>query len=119
MFTCRLALAMGVPPSHIEQWASRDVALLARYWNEEPWGPVRDNMHAALIAREVRRPWLKDPSKNSLDDFMIMQREARIEQQREEQTRSIFQALRGMGKRIRSSDLPARKAKKRRTRRAA
>lgn len=26
-----------------------------RYWDAEPWGSWRDNFHAAIIAREVRR----------------------------------------------------------------
>lgn len=40
-----------------------------RYWLTEPWGPWRDNLHAALLAREVRRgtPGAKVPK---LDVFM-------------------------------------------------
>lgn len=29
--------------------------LLQRYWTEEPWGPWRDNLHAAIVASEVLR----------------------------------------------------------------
>lgn len=25
------------------------------YWNEEPWGPWRDNLHTAVVARELAR----------------------------------------------------------------
>lgn len=25
------------------------------YWNEEPWGAWRDNLHAAMLAREVAK----------------------------------------------------------------
>lgn len=41
------------------------------YWEVEPWGPWRDNVHAALIAREVRRPQLKRGAKIELDHFML------------------------------------------------
>lgn len=43
-----------------------------RYWEEEPWGPFRDNLHAAMIAREVRRPYLRKGAKNELDNFMVV-----------------------------------------------
>jgi hypothetical protein len=39
-----------------------------RYWREEPWGPWRDNLHAAIIAREIARPNLRPGSKYSLSD---------------------------------------------------
>lgn len=42
-----------------------------RYWEDEPWGPYRDNLHAALIAKEVRRPQLRKGATTKLDDFMI------------------------------------------------
>lgn len=51
-----------------------------RYWDEEPWGPVRDNMHAAVIAREIRRPQLKPGARLNLDDFMIRRPEARAKE---------------------------------------
>jgi hypothetical protein len=43
-----------------------------RYFEVEPWGPWRDNLHAAVIAREVRRTMqTKRGSKISLDQFML------------------------------------------------
>lgn len=48
-----------------------------RYWEEEPWGPYRDNLHAALIAKEVRRPQLRKGATTKLDDFMISNPRAR------------------------------------------
>jgi len=48
-----------------------------RYWQEEPWGPYRANIHAALIAREVRRPQLRKGSKCEIDDFMVVNPERR------------------------------------------
>lgn len=43
-----------------------------KFWEEEPWGPYRDNLHAAIIAREVRRRYLKKGAKSKLDDFMVV-----------------------------------------------
>lgn len=40
----------------------QDFDLLLRYWLEEPWGPWRDNLHAAIIAREARRFRMKHPN---------------------------------------------------------
>lgn len=50
--------------------ASTDYDLLSRYWAEEPWGPYRDNLHAAIIATEVRRT-LTPKADIPLDKFMI------------------------------------------------
>jgi hypothetical protein len=42
----------------------------SRYWNEEPWGAHRDNIHAAMLAIELRRPQSKKGVKLKIDDFM-------------------------------------------------
>jgi len=39
------------------------------YWRTEPWGAWRDNLHAAVVAREVRRPQLRKGAGNKLEDF--------------------------------------------------
>lgn len=44
-----------------------------RFWLEEPWGPWRDNLHAAMICRELRRPQVTSGATIRLDDFMIRQ----------------------------------------------
>jgi hypothetical protein len=41
------------------------------YWDEEPWGPWRDNMHTAILARELRRSRVKPNTKVDMDQFMI------------------------------------------------
>lgn len=58
-----------------------DYDLLARYWREEPWGPWRDNLHAAIIARAVIKAGghFKEPK---LDVFML---KSRSQKQAEEQ----------------------------------
>jgi hypothetical protein len=41
-----------------------------RYYEVEPWGPWRDNLHVALLAREVRRTrFPRSPAK--LQEFMV------------------------------------------------
>jgi len=42
-----------------------------RFWRAEPWGPYRDNLHTAILAREIRRPQLKPGTLIDPDDFMI------------------------------------------------
>lgn len=54
----------ALPEREIERWR--------RYWGEEPWGPHRDNMHAALIAVEVLRPHMPEGSRAlTIADFML------------------------------------------------
>lgn len=69
--TCRIALALGLSPTEVEQLPARDFDLLQQFWTQEPWGPWRDNLHAAIIAAEVRRPNLKKGAKVKLEDFML------------------------------------------------
>jgi hypothetical protein len=42
-----------------------------RYWDVEPWGPWRDNVHAAIVAREVRRTRSKPNARLGLDPYMV------------------------------------------------
>lgn len=47
----RLAVMGGRLPSEIRAVAtSSDITDLLAYWQLEPWGPWRDNLHAAQIA---------------------------------------------------------------------
>lgn len=55
----------------------REYASWQRYWIEEPWGPFRDNLHAAIVAREVRRPQLRKGAKSELDEFMVINPQTR------------------------------------------
>lgn len=56
-----------------------DVDLLIQYWAEEPWGAYRDNLHAAIIAGEVRRT-LTPKAKIDIDRFMIAHPKRRARQ---------------------------------------
>lgn len=54
----------GLPAREFEAWS--------RYWNEEPWGPYRDNLHAAMLAVQFIRPHLKEGSKvPPISEFMF------------------------------------------------
>lgn len=48
-----------------------------RYWQAEPWGVYRDNLHTAIIAREIRRPQQARGSHINPDQFMISSAAAR------------------------------------------
>lgn len=54
---------LELPESELQRWA--------RYWSVEPWGPHRDNIHAAMLCVQVLRPYLPDNSKIGIDDFML------------------------------------------------
>jgi hypothetical protein len=47
----------------IDELPGREFEAWSRYWNEEPWGPYRDNMHAAMLAVQFIRPHLKEGTK--------------------------------------------------------
>ena len=79
-----------------------DYDLLQRYWREEPWGAYRDNVHAAIIAREIRRGTVKGA--HAIKDFLLQTAERR---EQEEQSRAqegrkglfgMFRAMAGKGK---------------------
>ena len=46
-----------------------------RYWIEEPWGPWRDNLHAAIISRAVQEPHMRRGAQIDMDRFMIRRRD--------------------------------------------
>lgn len=51
---------------------SSDYDLLQKYWRFEPWGPWRDNMHMAILAREIRRSAFGFKNDPPLDNFFVM-----------------------------------------------
>ncbi len=91
--------------------SATDFDLLALYWKAEPWGPWRDNMHAALIAREIRRPWTKDQTKNLLSDFIIRDPEERAEADNKK-VAGFFTFFKTVAKKIKSSDVKIQKRKR-------
>jgi len=75
-----VSLAIGILPSEVVEIGASDYDLLQRYWHEEPWGPYRDNVHAAIIAREIRRGSYK--GEHLLKDFMLQVPERRAAEAR-------------------------------------
>lgn len=71
------------------------------YWEVEPWGPWRDNVHAAIIAREVIRanPRLKRGAKMpDLSHFMLIDPATR-QRAANERVVAVLQALATGGRR--------------------
>ena len=52
---CRIAGFLSCAPHEVRDLPADDFDLLVLYFETEPWGAWRDNFHAAMIAREVRR----------------------------------------------------------------
>lgn len=69
--TCRIAALLHCLPSAVQAMPATDFDLLCRYFAAEPWGAWRDNLHAAIIAREVRRT-LTPRRTIDLQQFMVM-----------------------------------------------
>jgi hypothetical protein len=78
IFDHRLAALLGMTVEEMRRSltarAYRDWQL---FWEAEPWGPVRDNLHAAIIASEIRRPQMAKGKTGSLDDFMLQSADER------------------------------------------
>jgi hypothetical protein len=50
--------------------SDRELSGWRNYWIAEPWGPWRDNWHAAFMTAELLRPHLKDNPLLPLTKFM-------------------------------------------------
>jgi hypothetical protein len=70
MFEHRLAALLGRSIGELLELPEREVVRWWKYWNEEPWGPYRDNWHAARICAAALAPHVKD-AKVDLTDFMF------------------------------------------------
>jgi len=71
MFEHRLAALLGRSLGELDELPARELERWATYWNEEPWGVYRDNMHAALIITELLKPHLKEGTTLNMDKFML------------------------------------------------
>lgn len=84
LFEHRLASLLGLSLGALEELPQRELDRWARYWSEEPWGTYRDNMHAALIIRELLKPHLPENSKvPPLSDYMFEHEEDRKQRARQ------------------------------------
>lgn len=73
---CRIAQFLHCPPSEVMALPASDFDILTRYWAEEPWGSHRDNMHAAIIATEIRRT-MRPKKPIDIDQFFVVNPERR------------------------------------------
>ena len=71
LFEHRLASLLGMTIDQVLDLPERELMRWARYWSIEPWGPHRDNIHAAMLCVQVLRPYLPQNSKIGIDDFML------------------------------------------------
>jgi hypothetical protein len=82
------------------------------YWQEEPWGPYRDNLHFAMLCREVIRPYLRKGAKVQIEDFMLRPEE----QKKASRVDAFLQQLFAISKPRKKGDgpvaVPTRKAKR-------
>ncbi len=74
-----------------------DYDLLQRYWHEEPWGAYRDNIHAAIIAREIRRGTVKGA--HAIKDFLLQVPERKAQEERSGFF-GMFRAMANRGKKV-------------------
>lgn len=111
MAVCRIAGYLGCAPSEVWELPAGDLDLLTRYYSEEPWGSWRDNIHAAIIAREVRQGRARKGQRVKLDDFMVTAPETR----RRRHLTGLVDALKAMGggKRVHKSEYKPPKRGKR------
>jgi hypothetical protein len=71
--------------------------MMVRYWEAEPWGAWRDNIHAALVAREVRRSVTASGYPvPPLLEWMLVKREERVAAEKGK----VFDFFRSMAKRV-------------------
>ena len=72
---CRVAIALGRTPSEVRGMSVADMQLMERYWQEESWGPWRDNMHAGIVASAVINASGRSKKAMKPDDFVMKVRD--------------------------------------------
>jgi len=108
---CRISLLLGRPPSEVGALPLSDLHLLTRYWEEAPWGPWRDNLHAGLIAATVANTGLRKPRRQiHAKDFVLTPARRR----RENGGKALLSALRAMAKKPGDANAPPPTRSKRR-----
>lgn len=75
LFEHRLAALLGRTLGELDELPARELERWSTYWNEEPWGTLRDNMHAALIVTQLLRPHFKEGATLNIDDFLFRPKE--------------------------------------------
>ncbi|MBA3562898.1 MAG: hypothetical protein H0W33_02600 [Gammaproteobacteria bacterium] len=67
---------LGLTIGEVRDLGLTELTRWGRYWAEEPWGPWRDNLHAAIVSRELRRLLMRRGGGRGgrtvdLDQFML------------------------------------------------
>lgn len=82
MFEHRLCALLGLTLGEVQSMGSTEYDRWLRYWQQEPWGPWRDNMHAALIVSKLHNIHKKKSAKAATpDDFMLRDRQSNRDRQ--------------------------------------
>lgn len=83
-----------------------------RYWDVEPWGPWRDNLHAAIISREIRRRGARRGARIGVDQFMVKSPTTR----RKESEQNLFTLLQAVSTGVSPAEAERRRRKQKRKR---
>ena len=83
-----------------------------RYWDFEPWGPWRDNLHTAVLAREIRRPQVRRGSTIDLDQFMAKGPQARKDEAQARGVENMFATLKTIATPISKAEAAKRRRKR-------
>lgn len=81
-----------------------------RYWDVEPWGPWRDNLHAAIIAREIRRTRSRPGARLGIEPFMVKSPTTR----RKESEQNLFAVLQTVATGVSPAEAERRRRKRKR-----
>ncbi|HEY3658270.1 MAG TPA: hypothetical protein VGL34_25145 [Steroidobacteraceae bacterium] len=73
-------MLLGRSIDEVLELSERELRSWKAYWRLEPWGPYRDNMHAAMTVQQLLRPHLKEGAQPpSMMEFMFIEQSERDE----------------------------------------
>lgn len=64
-------MVLGRTIDEVLELPEREIRRWWLYWTEEPWGPYRDNWHAAQLCAAVLAPHMREGSRAAVRDFMF------------------------------------------------
>lgn len=109
LFKCRVGLAFRILPSAVDDIGTLDYDMLRQYWDQEPWGTWRDNMHIAILAHHIRSALLGSKGVLPMYSYFVMSEEDRAKKDVVEGAKTkkgFMSALRMMaGKKKRKDEL--------------
>lgn len=81
-----------------------------KYYDFEPWGPWRDNVHAAIIAREVRRTQSRRGARLTIEPYMVKSPTTR----KKESEQNLFTLLKTTATSVTPAEAERRRRKRKR-----